>query len=82
MISIEQILSAVSADDNDEQTPMTLRELRDAIDAAAADLVDDEVPVLVRIRTSSGDVHIGMLDDLTHCDAGGIIVEASRETEQ
>lgn len=76
--TIEHILSAAHADDNESQ-PMTLRQLRDAIDAASADLVDDDVPVLVRIRSANGATTIGTLDDLTACEGGGVIVEATWE---
>lgn len=73
----EQILSAAHADDNDESQPMTLRRLREAIDVIAADLVDDDVPVLVVIRTGDGPPCIGMLNALTPTPKGGVIVEAT-----
>ncbi len=74
----EQILSARAADDNDESQPMTLRQLREAIDAIAADLVDDDVPVLVVVRTGVGSPCVGMLDAISATPKGGVIVEAQQ----
>lgn len=82
--TIEQILSSALADDAEtaDSIPMTLRQLRDAVEDAVADLVDDDVPVLVRIRIADGSECVGMLDDLTRCDGGGIIIEAHWEAQQ